>query len=351
MNIKEYVITSVEDFKALSTTWKSLESGQDMTAFQSFDWNLFLAEEFFSSLYNRLFASIKVYIVSKQDAPVMILPVIMQKASIKILWWGRKKGCYLLGEGSFSDYMNVIYKDFDASALQMLVEKVPHPLLFNNIRSTTAAADSFNALSSTSHSTPSVYVELEPSVDAYMTTLSKSVKQNLRTAVNRMNKAGLTYEIKVLDGTLDEALAKKLIGMHDVRASSKNKKHDRNGLHWVSRFIRNKYRAYQNKHYNIIFQSMTRNASGVTIIACLENEPAGYLYGLIDHNAIRIMHNCFKEDYKFYSPMFRGAFDFICSEISDQKHNLQQVDFTRGDEGYKFQLGGKELPLEHYMIL
>lgn len=350
MRVEEYLITSVEEFEALAPIWKELELGEDMTAFQSYDWNRLLIEEFFSNLYNRLLAKVKVYVAVKQDKPIMILPVIIQKATAKILWWGRKKGCYILGEGSFSDYLNFIYWDFDEQALNEIINKLPRPLSFNCIRSETDISKCFDKMNGVMHTTPSVYVELESSVEDYTAKLSKSVRQNLRTASNRMNKAELTYNLCVFDGKLDAQLAKELICMHDIRAKTKNKKHDRKGLHWISRWIRNKYKEYQNKHYNIVYSSMINNASGVTIVSYINDVPAGYMYGMKDHNAIRIMHNCFKEEYKFYSPMFKGAFDFICEEIQNNKYKVKQIDFTRGNEAYKFQLGGKELLLNNYFI-
>ena len=69
-----------------------------------------------------------------------------------------------------------------------------------------------------------------------------------------------------------------------------------------------------------------------------------------DSDAVRVMHNCIKEEYNFYSPMFKGAYDFICEEINNKRYNVAQVDFTRGNESYKFQLGGKELPLNSYFV-
>ena len=350
MRVEEKLITSVKEFETLASIWKELDSGEDMTAFQSYDWNRLLIEEFFSDLYNRLFAKVKIYIAVKRGKAIMILPVIVQKITLKILWWGRKKGSYILGEGSFSDYLNFVYLNFDEQALNEIVNKLPRPLSFNCIRCETDIAKYFDKMNGIIHTSPSVFVELESCVEDYLAKLSKSVRQNLRTASNRINKAELTYNLCVFDGKLDVQLAKELICMHDIRAKTKNNKHDRKGLHWISRWIRNKYKEYQNRHYNIVYSSMISNASGVTIVPYINGAPVGYMYGMKDNKAIRIMHNCFKEEYKFYSPMFKGAFDFICEEMQSKKYKVKQIDFTSGNEIYKFQLGGKELLLNNYYI-
>lgn len=103
-------------------------------------------------------------------------------------------------------------------------------------------------------------------------------------------------------------------------------------------------------NYDIVENSMRRLPQSYFIIVKLKGVIASYLYGLRDDRAIRIMHNCFDEDYKFYSPMFRGAYDFILDQTENRALNVDQIDFTRGDEEYKFKLGAEELPLYHYAL-
>ena len=351
MRCEIYTITSVKDFEALKDAWKKLENGKGMTAFQTYEWNRLLIEEFFGLLYNRLFAEVKCYVVTEAQKAVAILPVIIQKRSAKFKWWGRKKGAYILGDGSWSDYLNFICKEPNMQAWELILNNLPRPLFFNSLRSDTETCQFLDAHGGESVLRPAVFVPLMSDAAEYFASLSKSVKQNLRTAANRMNKAGLVYELRVEDGKLDPSIANELICMHHDRAKIKNQRQHKKDLHWISRNIRNIYREYQNRQYNIIYHSMISNESGVTVIAYLDGAPAGYMYGMRDSDAVRIMHNCVKEEYKFYSPMFKGAYDFICEEINSKKHNVTQIDFTRGNEVYKFQLGGKELTLHNYTIM
>ena len=90
--------------------------------------------------------------------------------------------------------------------------------------------------------------------------------------------------------------------------------------------------------------------NSVLVVVKLNNETVGYLYGLRDDKAIRIMQNCFKVQYAFYSPLFRGAYDFILNQIKNPQNGINQVDFTRGDEPYKIKLGGGQMPLHHYIL-
>ena len=350
MRCELHTITSIKDFDALECAWRELENGRDMTAFQTYEWNRLLLEEFFGLLYNRLFAEVRCYVVTEDHKALAILPVIIQKRNAKIMWWGRKKGTYILGEGSWSDYLNFIYQEPNAQAWELILNDLPKPLFFNSLRSNTELCQFLKDRSDANGQHPSVHVPLMSDAADYGASLSKSVRQNLRTAMNRMNKAGLTYELRIEDGKLDASLANELVRMHYDRAKIKNQKKYKKNLHWISRNLRNCYKEYQNRQYNIIYHSMISNVYGVTVIVYLNGVPAGYMYGMRDLDAVRVMHNCIKEEYNFYSPMFRGAYDFICQEITDKRYNVKQIDFTRGNENYKFQLGGEVLPLHNYSI-
>lgn len=351
MHCELHTIKSIKDFEALECDWKQLEDGKDMTAFQTYEWNHLLIEEFFHLLYNRLFAEVKCYVVTEQQKAVAILPVIIQKRNAKIMWWGRKKGSYILGDGSWSDYLNFIYKEPNAQAWELILNNLPKPFFVNFLRSNTEICKFLAGRGDVCGQHPSVFVPLMSDAAEYLASLSKSVRQNLRTAANRMAKADVAYELRIEDGKLDASLANELVSMHYDRAKIKNQRNYKKNLHWISRNLRNSYKEYQNKQYNIIYHSMTSNTSGVTVVIYLNGVPAGYMYGLRDSDAVRIMHNCINEEYKFYSPMFKGAYDFICEEINNKRYNVSQIDFTRGNESYKFQLGGEELPLNNFAIL
>ena len=189
---------------------------------------------------------------------------------------------------------------------------------------------------------------IKKSKEEYLNTLSKNTKQNLRTALNRMDRDGLQYEMIVTGKVNDSKLLDALRTIHICRMKKKNQNNE-DLIHMVSSFIRRSVRSYREKHNNIVMMSMQENESSCMIIIRLNDEIAGYLYGLKEQHAIRIIHNCFDEKYKFYSPLFRGAYDFILS-LYQEDCEIREVDFTRGDEAYKFKLGGEEMKLYDFLI-
>jgi CelD/BcsL family acetyltransferase involved in cellulose biosynthesis len=195
----------------------------------------------------------------------------------------------------------------------------------------------------------SVSVSIDESPEIYQKRLSKHTRQNLRTARNRMHTDGLDYEFRIY-GTIDDAsLLDELRTLHMARLRVKlNGSSTANPVRRLSSFIRKTVREHRETHNNIIYSSMQCMDNSCLVVVFLNQKIAGYLYGLRDGSIIRIMQNCVDEQYHFYSPMFRGAYDFILSCY--EKGNVSAVDFTRGDEEYKYKLGGVETKLRNYVI-
>lgn len=356
MEIKKKRISKIDDLTEFETDWKMIENGNDMTVFQSFDWNRLLTEEFLQDRYNKLFSALYVFAVYRDKACKMIAPVIVQKVTAKIVWWGKRKGIYILGTGSYSDYLNFIYDDFAYEAFEGLIAFIKNEFNGLQIHMTYLREDTMMSkyLKSTGKEklkqTTSVYVSLEKNGEEYYNSLSKNVRQNLRTAKNRMKKDGIRYEIKILRRIEDLDRLDGLMSLHAKRVAIKNRKVDTDPLHKLSGILMYRYMEKKEQRYNIVQRSMCTMKDSIEIIVELNGHISGYLYGLLDKKAIRVMQNCFDEDYRYYSPMFRGSFDFISQECDERNLKVDQIDFTRGGEDYKFKLGGKELRLDHYML-
>lgn len=145
------------------------------------------------------------------------------------------------------------------------------------------------------HLTTSAFVELPTTVEEYNAKLSKSTKQNLRTALNRMKKDGYVYELFVHKNIDDDEFINELSTIHAERARIKNRVHDQELIHCFSRILHANYEELKNKTYDIIKNSMRRMKNSVLVVVKLNNETVGYLYGLRDDKAIRIMQNCFND--------------------------------------------------------
>ena len=125
-----------------------------------------------------------------------------------------------------------------------------------------------------------VQVEKMESREEYEKSLSKHTRQNLRTAKNRMDKAEIKYEVKVL-GKIDDDddLIQKLIEVHVARMAEKNMV-TTDLIHKISSYIRIRYRKKQEHRNNVVAESMKRMEESCLVIVYLNDDIAGYLYGL-----------------------------------------------------------------------
>ena len=351
MDIKNELIRNEGQMQKYSAAWQNLERGADMTVYQSFSWHCLLAKELLNQNLLSLGAEIFIYSAVSNGAIKIIFPIIVQKFSNKTRWFGRKKGIYFLGHNSWSDYNNMIYDQASDADFRMVINQIRNDFfgfrfVLTDILPNTKFAAFLKRNGATLYKfTSSVSVKSPISEDLYSVALSKHTRQNLRTCLNRMSKDGIRYSIAVSGIVLDDALLSELLNVHVERIAVKNT-HDQDLFHMVSSFIRRRIKCYTELHNNIIWNSMKTMNNSVFVISYLNGEVAGYLYGLKDRNVVRIMQNCIREKYSFYSPMFRGAYDYIVSTANDP--SIESVDFTRGNEPYKFQLGGSETLLENY---
>lgn len=352
MTVEKKYINQIQDFDELKGVWLELEKGQDMTAYQSFSWNRLLVQEQFNTFMSKFFSTIIVYVVKDRSKVKVILPLIVQKRSNKTKWFGRKKGVYILGHESYSDYLNAIYENIDKESFETLLDRLKKDLehyIFNftDLIEGTLFEKYVEQTSITKQeSTVSVAVSKVESAENYTQNLSKHVRQNLRTALNRMSKDNIKYEYKVIWGKVDDIdTLDKLRELHIERMSQKNNV-DTDLIHRISSAVRIHYRRKKELKNNIVYESMKVMENSVFVIVYLNGQISGYLYGLQEQHTIRIMQNCFRSEYKFYSPMFKGAYDFLLDCY--QNDAIQRIDFTRGNESYKYQLAGEETILKQY---
>lgn len=355
IDIHRVKLNNKKDIEYIREAWKALETGKDMTVYQSYEWSGLLLEEELCNKEGLFKSSIYAYMANLgNDETVCILPIIVQTHSSLIRVLGREKGIYILGHRSYSDYLNAIYSDkADQGIFQRIIEKIQedfkgYDLFVTDIRSETKFASFLKTRGyMIINEQVAVQVKRRKTVDEYNQSLSKSAKQNLRTSKNRLEKAGLSYRFEVLGMTEDESLISKLVKLHIKRMIEKNS--DTTSL---KKSISNVLQIHKNKHKeqnnNIIAESMRCMQNSFLLICYLNDDIAGYLYGLYDNKTIRIMQNCLNSEYKFYSPIYRAAYDYILSTYDDD--SIKIVDFTRGNEKYKYDLGGEEVLLYSFNV-
>lgn len=346
MEFYDINVNTPADLLSIRDSWTELQKGQDMTVFQSFEWNCLLTERWLADPLHRNCSQIHILYVSDNNRVRLIIPVIHQKTVniFRRIKGNRDKGIYILGYDTYPDYLNLIYDDTDDVMLDFAFSEIRKrymyiPIFWDYILSNTVFGRWCEAHADFYFDKISVSIHIPDSKSEYDAKLSKNTRQNIRTAKNRIEKDKRDYRAFIYEKTDDRELLNKLNSMYLKRARTKNKTLDE-FLHFIHTCLRE-------KNYNIIEQSMMRMEESFLMLVCIDGETAGYLYGLKDRKAIRIMRNCFDMKYAYYSPMTTAIYDYVIKLI--QERSFTELDFTRGTEEYKLKMGGEKTRLISYV--
>jgi len=340
----------ISDFKQLKNVWHKLEIGQDMTYFQTFAWYEMLWE-LNKKIRNRRF-DIGFAVVEKNCIPLIIAPLWIVK---KTFGKYNRKGFYLFGRGGWSDYLNFIYKDFEGKAIEFIFSELKNKfdlynLYLENIPENTSLhnylkqhCEACEIMSQTC-----VGLSIEGlTFEEYKKLLSKQSRQNIRTANNRLARDGKTLVYNYDDCNVN---INEFIAYRTIRVAKKN---DWGGktLRWkiidfISRKIlrRGWYKFPEYAPFTHDANSKFMTAKTADGVLC-----ASFNYGISpDDRSIVLMGVSTNPEYARYSPGILLLFNFIENAINNGRYDF--IDFTRGNESYKFALGGKEHYITHFAL-
>lgn len=325
------------DFPRLKDAWKNLEKGKDMTFYQSFEWFEMLQKK-----NSKLFYKDKVYfgvIKDSQDNIVLVAPLFIKKSFFPIVY---KNGVYFYGMGSFSDYSNFIYDnindDIFSSLFRSIIERFNlNVFYFDYLQEETKLYDYIirNAIIEYDHSGVSVGLAMPDNIDDYSNLLSKSARQNIRTALNRLDKDNVNYVVNFDDTHVN-------ISEFEFHRNKRVKKKEKVRLNVLSiklalmaifdnlRIQTKKYYPYKDLGISRFLTVMDRDNNKLM---------SAVNYGFSkNRKEIVAMSVSLNEEYKRYSPGIIGWYKYITSNMGN--NNVKFVDFTRGTENYKYVLGG-----------
>jgi hypothetical protein len=319
-------------FSSLEHVWRQLERGNDMTIFQSYDWNKMIVDHCLppdTYYYETVFVTVR-----NHEMPLLIAPLWIIKHSFRFI---NKKGVYLVGKDGWSDYLNCIYDIFDPSAFYLLFKDVSRKyhvdiFVFDQVRETTQLYNYIRnkCVMVNDQENVCVRLDLPHKSDDYMNILSKNTKQNLRTAKNRLLKDKKEL-ICIFD---DQKVDKKRCW--EIRQNKLQLKYSK-----VSPLRKFKYRMMSKFRFS--FPScipLFDNGNTKIMAGYIDGELSAFFNYLIDVSKKEVVVIAAGTNLKYarYSPGMLLMYNFINEKL--QKGDVVSVDFTRGDEMYKIALGG-----------
>lgn len=174
-------------------------------------------------------------------------------------------------------------------------------------------------------------------IDLHIKGLSPSVRQNLRTAYNRVRRDCVSMELRVYmpGDAMDAGIRKAMMRIYLRRFLGKYKK-DKSGNAL--------YKAYKTAYYkHIKHDSISLRTLDNTFhsVLFLNGGIACFMSGFLNHGCTRVVipRLAFNDKYKFYSP----GYILICDTMRWLASNsgICEIDLVRGVERYKTDLGGE----------
>lgn len=355
INYRELGQYTIVDYPAsalseLEHHWHKLEQGLDMTAFQTYDWHSTLFNLYKQEHVCKIFRSWRYILVLSGEKPVLIAPLELRRFGIRYRYVGASRGVYFTGRMGHTDYLNFIYDSFNPQALQLLIDYVCKQYHMKRfcLERIPAWTQSFKWLEETFKSehqpVSCAALTLPNTFEEYRLSLSKSTRQNIRTAINRANRNGiiLTHEL-VLNPDLELQNQLDVLNKQRLKKKSAASKRQMSIAGSIYCFCSMLLRKLFCAKPDVIHQS-----KNTFCFLVRDNQKiVSFFWGIyhlptMEYYVILVGVD---QDYEWYSPNISHLYTFIEEYYSTDKMMIKVLDFTRGAEGYKKTIGCTNRPV------
>ncbi len=263
---------------------------------------------------------------------------------------GKMKGLFILGSGGDTDYNDLIWfkKDIETVHIEHLVNYMLDITKQNKFWASQILKESLLCSWATEYgadhikSNPCAHILINGTFDEYWKSLKKGVRQNIRTAQNRINTDNKTFEIiSFEDEVIPEEVIKKYHTIYENRRITKNGQ-----LSIKEKFYEFRRKKLKNK-FNLATEAMRNVKNILSSYIIIDGIVAGYFYGIKDNcGRVCLMHVAVCDEFARYSP---GMILLSKSlEKIYERREIKNFDLSNGDEGYKLSLGAVLHSTEYY---
>lgn len=331
MHIKYY-----KNFNEVENSWKSIFSNSSLSYFCSPKWHAVVLSLLKSALFTKMINHLHYFTVtsaSNQEIQVVGFFYVTNLFGKKKLRFG-----HLM---NFSDYYDFIYPDhFSADLFPGIIQKIASDFKVGEIQFNHVNPES-NLLALLEKDNDykmskleCVAVHLKGDYETYLQTLSKSVRQNLRTARNRVTKKKLSFNYRLLDkNNIDEIDFEMLKKMYSERNHHKSEEN----IYWKTRIIKILDHGFSEEKDMFDIPKIKETDFSLGLLY-LNSDLVAYFFGFREEGRIEINRVVINDEFRFYSPGLLLLNEYIKSEIPN---GLKTFDLTLGDEKYKYDLGGE----------
>ena len=315
------IITAYRNIYRLREKWNRLYRVSDKITnpFQSFIPNRIYFDVFRLNLHRLLLRPLFIY--ANDGASEVLFPIVVDKRNKRIT------------EYAPLDYYDVLCSgpvNLIPPVLEWIKCRFPgYVLRFSRINQIAVLATTANLHQVQAEKC--AQIPLGDKYEAYYQSLSKHQRQNLRTAYNKLEKENISYSLSRYEkGALPRSLKNKCLTLYERRKATKS---------FPSHGLKRIYARITKP----VFKIMSEMDSGVFYVLYLKETPAAVLVGAFSKEneqfVVPILYS--NNEYLRYSPGVLLINEVIKTFI---KENVKVLDLARGDEAYKYAMGG----ITHY---
>lgn len=266
-------------------------------------------------------------IVYDDDQPVFGLALTRKILSKEATLWGKDTGynsCspIWMSVNYIRPCMQLVLKEYDIIIMQKVHPE--NPIL-----------SEVNALNLKDYD--AVKIDISIPYEDYYNSLTKSSRQNLRTAYNRMKTDNQDLEFRVLHSDEYKQNLSTIINLSESRHAERygHKK----------TFLGKIFRMYLN-YATLIYKNSSKYSLSFMIM--INGEIAGVMSGLISSNSYIVPRLAINNRFKRYSPgiiMLNETIKWLQDNC-----NIKYLDLSFGLEPYKFNMGGTKYSCKNFAI-
>lgn len=342
LQIKTY---SPKHFEELENAWKALEKGSEMTAFQQYNWFKNINALYFREHIKKVFRKWRYILVTENDKPVMIAPIQIVKIGAQYKNIGVRRGAYFIGRQGYTDYLNFIYDTFSDEAVKAIFSFIKEKYHVNYFCFEQLLDNTSLNLYITQHykyqqtDCYAASLTLPATFDEYNKRRTRHSRQNLRTAINRQKRDNLMLTHELVTELSDDELDI-LMRIRSQRLKDKRKNQYKNAS--LTGQIYNRLRDGLCRMVDAKHDVIHESGPSWAFLVKDKDRIVGFFWGIKndEKGEYYVILAGVDKDYAWYSPSLSHLYLFIQEQYEAGDNTVKVLDFTRGIEKYKTDIGG-----------
>lgn len=326
--MKYTIRKSIRISKSIKNAWQIMEQEEEVTPFLYYD---FMKHVYWQTMLFSLWSPMIYYITDERNRILLIAPMKHHIFSGEI---------DTLGNVGFCDITDFLYsKELNAAerkeCVMLLRDYIGRSFNLSRLNENSQTLTYLQDHVRLKSKCDCVNIHFDQDYDNHIVKMSKSVKQNLRTAYNRLNKNGCIYDFKFFIGAeqIPPSIKKDTKRIYFKR----QKECYSRGMSMVAKMI-HLFAVKYLRHDN---HSLYENTNSANASLYINGKIAAFWAGVVNKHGDRVVipRLAIDDEYRFYSPGYILLSETM-KHLDANRGGVRNVDLCRGTEKYKIDLGG-----------